>query len=184
MTSPHQVTVDDLAQLVADLQDQVNDLQDDLNQITPEPAPAKPPPTPRRWADRATTTEWAALTKWVDHLIVNYSIRGGDYITPCWRVHPGVVEELAGLWRAWTAAAIADDQAGAAGATDLTEWHTNSLWPCLRRLQDNVYSSIECLTAREHKPAIDIAEVTDPLLRYAPGVNYGGMFYHPPGDTP
>jgi hypothetical protein len=179
MTGPHQLTVEDLAQLIADLQDQVNDLQDDLNETVPEPPPPKPPPTPRRWADRATTKEWVELKRWVDHLTVNYSIRGGDYITPCWLVHPGVVEELAGLWRAWVAAVIADQEA-TRGATDMAEWHTNSLWPTLRRLQDNVYDTINCLTKREHVPTVDAPELTDPLLNYAPAYNYGGSLYHPP----
>jgi hypothetical protein len=98
----------------------------------------------------------------VDHLTINYSIRGGDYIPPCWHTHPGVVEELAGLWRAWVAAVIADEEA-TRGATDMAEWHTNSLWPCLRRLQGNVYDTVNCLTAREHVTPIDALYHHQPL---------------------
>ena len=159
MTSPPEV---DVLALIADLQDQVNDLQDDL-QTTQAPAAKDPPPPPRRWADRANADAWAALVDWVDNLVADYSIIGNNYIPPCWPAHPGVVEELAALWRAWVAAVTADEAADA-GALDLAEWHERCLWPCLRRVQSNQYTTTECLTAAEHKPSAAVPHLTDRAL--------------------
>jgi hypothetical protein len=162
MTDPHPILFEDIAQALADLQDQVNGIQADL-QTTPVAPPKDPLPQPRRWADRTDPDTWAALIDWIDNLIADYTIIGNNYITPCWPAHPGVVEELAGLWRAWTAAVTADEAANA-GSMDLAEWHERCLWPCLRRLQSNQYTTIECLTAGEHKPSAAVPQLTDRAL--------------------
>lgn len=150
--------------LLAQLQDQLTDVQDDLGHTAPAPPEKPPPPPPQRWADRAGGDDWSALIDWVDNLIADYSINGNDYITPCWPAHPGVVEELAGIWRAWTAAVIGDTLAGPVGAADLAEWHDRSLWPCLRRLRDNQYSMTNCRAAKDHVKSSVRPRLTDRTL--------------------
>ena len=172
MTSEHPVTVEDLAQLIAELQDQINDIQDDLGHTAPAPPPKPPTPPPRRWADRATPDQWNQLIDWVDNLTADYSIRGSDHIPPCWPAHPGVVEELAGLWRAWITAVVTDE-AAEDGAVDVTAWHDRWLWPCLRRLRDTMYSTTECRTAHQHVPSVVVPELTDRALIPLPTTDSG-----------
>jgi hypothetical protein len=112
--------------------------------------PAPPPPPPQRWADRAGPDDWFNLVDWVDNLIADYSLRGSEYLPPCWPAHPGVVEELAGLWHAWIEAVLADRAAGADGSGTLTMWHTYWLAPCLARLQGNIYYITNCRTNKAH----------------------------------
>lgn len=73
--------------------------------------------------DRAGPDDWEALFDWVDRLNSEYSLFSDYGGASCWPAHPGVVEELAALWRAWTAAALADMEAGPAGCSDLAVWH-------------------------------------------------------------
>jgi hypothetical protein len=114
--------------------------------------------TPRRWADRATAKDWAALVDWVDRLIRDYSLLG-DYTVPaCWPAHPGVVEELAGLWRSWTRALINDQLAKKTGGNDLTAWHDRWLWPTLRRMKAGHYRTTNCRD--RHQPERGAAAIT------------------------
>ncbi len=109
------------------------------------PAPPPPPaPTPQRWADRATADDQTALFDWVDALTDDYSLSSDWPMKPCWPAHPGVVEELAAVWRAWIPAAIADDAAGADGSGALTAWHTQWLWPCMKRITKDHYGITSC----------------------------------------
>lgn len=101
------------------------------------------PIRPEPWAKRATPQHWVELTNWVDWFNSSYEMIG-DQIPPCWPAHPGVVEEIAGLWRAWAHAVIADTRAKQAGATDLTAWHDRWLWPAIRRLRADHYEISHC----------------------------------------
>ena len=91
---------------------------------------------PRRWAARATRKDWNNLIDWVDRLTADYSLLGDSTVPPCWPAHPGVVEELAGLWRSWTRTMIIDELAKGSGDTSLTAWHDRWLWPCLTRMKN------------------------------------------------
>ena len=91
---------------------------------------------PRRWAARATRKDWNNLIDWVDRLTADYSLLGDSTVPPCWPAHPGVVEELAGLWRSWTRTMILDELAKGSGDTSLTAWHDRWLWPCLTRMKN------------------------------------------------
>ena len=102
---------------------------------------------PRRWAARATRRDWVNLADWVDRLTTDYSLLGDYTIPPCWPAHPGVVEELAGLWRSWTRTMIIDETAKNNGDTSLTAWHDRWLWPALRRMKAGHYRTTNC---RDH----------------------------------
>ena len=114
--------------------------------------------TPRRWADRATAKDWAALVDWVDRLTTDYSLLADFTVPPCWPAHPGVVEELAGLHRSWTRALINDQLAQKNGGNDLTAWHDRSLWPALRRLKTGHYRTTNCRD--RHQPERSTAAIT------------------------
>ena len=105
---------------------------------------------PRRWAARATPKEWKELIDWVDELNSDYSLLSDYTIPPCWPAHPGVVEELAGLWRSWIHAAINDARAKKQGSSDLTAWHDRWLWPCLERIKTTHYGTTNC--RQSHQP--------------------------------
>ena len=68
-------------------------------------------------------------------------------------------------------AAVTADEAADAGALDLAEWHERCLWPCLRRVQSNQYTTIECLTAAEHKSPVAVPQLTDRTLTPLQPVN-------------
>lgn len=155
MTAPQPTPVERLKTL----EEAVARIQLDLV-VNPPPPPAAVP-TPQRWADRATTDDWLALVDWVDNLIADYSIRGNDYLPSCWPAHPGVVEELAAVWRGWIAATLADQVAAADGATDLTMWHTYWLAPCLARLKESQYTTTNCRTNKAHTESTITPRLTD-----------------------
>lgn len=102
------------------------------------------PPKPRRWAARATPEDWDALVDWVDELRSTYSLPSGYVVPACWPAHPGVVEELAGLYRAWINASNTDEQAGPEGSSALTAWHDRWLWPVLQRFKSASYRISNC----------------------------------------
>ena len=99
---------------------------------------------PRRWAARASREDWDNLIDWVDQLNGDYSLLSDYTIPPCWPAHPGVVEELAGLWRSWIHAAINDARAKTHGSSDLTAWHDRWLWPSLERIKATHYRTTNC----------------------------------------
>lgn len=99
---------------------------------------------PRRWAARASREDWNNLVDWVDELNSDYSLLSDYTIPPCWPAHPGVVEELAGLWRSWIHAVINDARAKKHGSSELTAWHDRWLWPCLQRIRSGHYRTPNC----------------------------------------
>lgn len=103
---------------------------------------------PRRWAERATAEDWHRLADWVDALNADYSLESSVLVPPCWPAHPGVVEELAGMWRAWFAAQRADEDAAGDGSAELAAWHDRWLWPALRRIHRNHYAISGCSPER------------------------------------
>lgn len=121
---------------------------------------------PRRWAARAAPQDWDQLIDWVDRLNTDYSLLSDHTIPPCWPAHPGVVEELAGLHRAWTRAQINDELAKTDGSNDLTAWHDRWLWPLLRRLRAGHYRTTNCRD--RHQPERATATLTDRTFSPAP----------------
>jgi len=114
---------------------------------------------PRRWAIRATRKDWDYLINWVDQLNAHYSLLDDYLIPPCWPAHPGVVEELAGLWRSWTRTMIIDETAEGSGDTSLTAWHDRWLWPALTRMKSGHYRTTNCRD--QHQPERVVARPTD-----------------------
>ena len=151
---------------IAALQDQVQDLirlVDMLSAAPPAPAaPPPPPPPPARWAARASPGEWSDLMDWVDALNTSYSLFGDFPVLPCWPAHPGVIEELAGLWRAWTFAALTDMIGALDGSTELSTWHDKALWPTLHRLEKAHYRSSSCRD--RHVPDRAAVPLTDRFI--------------------
>jgi hypothetical protein len=130
---------------------------------TPSPPPPPPaPPPPERWAARADTDDWTDLMDWVDGLTADYSLFGDYPILPCWPAHPGVVEELAALRRAWVVATITDTVAGPAGNGSLTAWHDQWLWPCLERVKAGHYTISSC--RQHHEPGRAHRALTDRFI--------------------
>lgn len=152
-----QAAFDRLQQQVADLAEAVQDL------LTEQEEEEQEPPNPTRWSDRATQEDRTALIGWVDRLNRSYSLRSDFIIPPCWPAHPGLVEELAAVWRAWIVAALHDEAAGSAGSTALTTWHDTQLWPVLRRLKENNYNITNC-RSNGHQVSPLTAAATDLTL--------------------
>ena len=122
---------------------------------------------PRRWAARAARKDWNNLIDWVDRLTADYSLLGDFTVPPCWPAHPGVVEELAGLWRSWTRTMIIDELAKGSGDTSLTAWHDRWLWPALSRMKSGHYRTTNCRT--KHQPENSNIRFTDrDFLRSTP----------------
>lgn len=135
-------TEDTTEEALGKLETKVDDLKQQLTQLLKKER--EKDIQPRRWAARATTQDWDQLIDWVDQLNANYSLLSDYAIPPCWPAHPGVVEELAGLHRAWTRALINDQLAKNDGGNDLTAWHDRWLWPCLRRMKAGHYRTTNC----------------------------------------
>jgi len=129
---------------------------------------------PRRWADRATRKDWSVLDDWVDRLTADYSLLGDSTVPPCWPAHPGVVEELAGLWRSWIRTMIIDETAKNSGDTSLTAWHDRWLWPALTRMKSGHYRTTICRT--KHQPENSNSRFTErDFLRSIPGEAVSGV---------
>jgi len=150
-------TEDAVAAALETLTAAVADLKTQLAQLLAKEREKDIPP--RRWAARATRKDWDALIDWVDELNASYSLLGDYTIPRCWPAHPGVVEELAGLWRSWTRALINDELAKNNGANDLTAWHDRWLWPCLRRMKAGHYRNTNCRD--RHHPEHALIQMTD-----------------------
>ena len=86
---------------------------------------------------------------WVDRLMTDYSLFGDHAPLPCWQAHPGAVQELAALWRAWIAAALTDAATGTEGSEALNVWHDRALWPALHRLTRSHYATSSCRDKHE-----------------------------------
>ena len=149
------------------LETKVDDLKQQLTQLLKKER--EKDIQPRRWAARATTKDWDHLIDWVDQLNANYSLLSDYAIPPCWPAHPGVVEELAGLHRAWTRALINDQLAKNDGGNDLTAWHDRWLWPCLRRMKAGHYRTTNCRD--RHQAERNTTTITD--RSFAPA--HGGL---------
>ncbi|MGI8416445.1 MAG: hypothetical protein ACR2P2_09645 [Nakamurella sp.] len=102
------------------------------------------PVEPAAWAARATPKDWAELVDWIDWINTRYSITADYHVHPCWPAHPGVVEELAGIWRAWIRATVSDATAKGAGSAELAAWHDRWLWPGLSRIRQGHYRISNC----------------------------------------
>lgn len=149
-------TVTDLTSLnqrVDALQQVVDDLvEKDRTPIPPEP-----------WAARASPAEWTELSDWVDWLNTAYEVIG-EQIPACWPAHPGVVEEVAGIWRAWIRAVVSDTRAKHAGSPELTGWHDRWLWAALRRLRTDHYLVSNCRAGSHETPKRSIHPTDRSLL--------------------
>lgn len=151
-------TLADLAERLAAFEDTVADtfeaLGTSVQSLQDRSAGALGPgagEVPRRWAERAAAAEWHSLADWVDGLSAGYSLETNAHVPPCWPAHPGVVEELAGAWRAWWAAQLADQAADLDGSAELAAWHDRWLWSALRRIHRGHYAISGC-SQDQHTP--------------------------------
>ena len=127
----------------------ITDLHKDVDELQETKACQDIQPT--AWVDRATTADWAELADWVDWLQAIYDFKGGFDIHPCWPLHRGVTEELAGIWHAWRRAVITDELAPKAANAELAAWHDRWLWPTLSRITvGNNYRFGSC--SKGHEP--------------------------------
>lgn len=149
-------TEDAIATTLETIGGEVADLKANLAQLLAQEREAV---KPRRWAARASREDWNNLVDWVDELSGDYSLLSDYTIPPCWPAHPGVVEELAGLWQSWVHAAITDARAKKQGSSDLTAWHDRWLWPCLLRMKSGHYRTTNC--GKSHQTELSRAAGTD-----------------------
>jgi hypothetical protein len=97
------------------------------------------------------------LREWVDWLVMRYHVSDEAYrLQPCWYRHPVAVEELTALMVAWKA-----EYSQPKASTGLTAWHTQSLWPCLLRLNHDLKLFAACQRAGVHVAKDVEAPVTD-----------------------
>jgi hypothetical protein len=108
------------------------------------------PVDPQPWAARATPQDWTQLIEWVDWINSAYSILAEYQIHPCWPAHPGVVEELAAVRRAWVRAMVSDSTAKHAGSAEITAWHDRWLWATIMRFKEGHYRISNC--SEKHNP--------------------------------
>ena len=134
-------TEDAIATTLETIGGEITDLKANLAQLL---AQERELVKPLRWAARASREDWNNLVDWVDDLNGDYSLLSDYVIPPCWPAHPGVVEELAGLWRSWIHAVVSDARAKKQGTADLTAWHDRWLWPCLERIKASHYRTTNC----------------------------------------
>lgn len=140
------------------------------------------PPKPRRWAARATAEDRDALVDWVDELRSTYSLPSGYVVPPCWPAHPGVVEELAALYRAWVSAVLTDEAAALEGSSALSAWHDRWRWPALHRFKGAGYRLSNC--TQKHVPEETAAiPATDRVLMPSPSRRYGDAAQRPPAEV-
>lgn len=93
-------------------------------------SPATGPAAPaREWAwwwpcldDKATARAWERLGAWVEHALLARHPRYGKELLPCWRRHPGIVDELSALRAVWHAAYTGDTRDPGAAAEYLARW--------------------------------------------------------------
>ena len=141
---------DAVAESVQELSTELDSLRDDLDALIEKESEPKEDPVPLRWAARATQQDWDKLIGWVDGLRVGYSVHASFVVPACWIAHPGVVEELAGLYRGWVSAVLTDEAAGSEGSSALTAWHDRWLWPALHRFKESRWRTTNC--DRGHRP--------------------------------
>lgn len=134
-------TEDAIATTLETIGGEIAELKANLAQLL---AQEREPVKPCRWAARASREDWDNLVDWVDQLNSDYSLLTDYTIPPCWPAHPGVVEELAGLWRSWVHAVINDARAKKQGSSNLAAWHDRWLWPGLERIKTTHYRTTNC----------------------------------------
>lgn len=144
-------TEDAIATTLETIGSEIADLKANLAQLL---AQERELVKPRRWAARASREDWNNLIDWVDQLNSDYSLLSDYTIPPCWPAHPGVVEELAGLWRSWIHAVINDARAKKHGSSELTAWHDRWLWPCMLRMKVGHYRTTNCRQDHHHERAV------------------------------
>lgn len=151
--------VDDIEDSVAGSDDELGELREDLaalgqvvaDLVKKDQTPIEPLP----WAARASSADWEALCDWVDWLNGSYEFITAS-IPACWPAHAGVVEELAGLWRAWIEATVADTRAKRAGSSALTAWHDRWLWSTVNRFVRDHYLIKNCTYTHESRQSVAV----------------------------
>ena len=99
------------------------------------------------------------LREWVDWMVVRYHVSNEAYrLQPCWYRHPVAVEELTALMVAWKA-----EYSQPKASTGLTTWHSQSLWPALLRLNNDLKLFTACQREGAHVAKDVEPEVTDDL---------------------
>lgn len=121
---------------------------------------------PRPWLARATPAQWAELMTWVDWMQASYGALPELDIQPCWPAHPGMVEELAGLYHSWKRAQIVDELGEKTGSNDLTGWHDRWFWPFRQRAKGGHYRTTNCKEGKHIAERVT-AKPTD--RQYLPG---------------
>lgn len=171
--------VEELAGANVAVRDQVAQIKAQVEHLVKKERESRIEPSP--WAGRAGAQDWEELVVWVDWLQASYGYLAEFKIHPCWPAHPGVVEELAGLYHSWRHAQLVDEisvrpiaqtksEIGKRpGASDLTAWHDRWLWPFLRRMQGGHYRIMGC--REQHEPERQIIAPTDRSLIPAPVVD-------------
>lgn len=138
--------------VVLGLQKQINDLNAEVGRLTAPPTAGQPPrdrdrPVALWWRDRATTDDWDELRAWVDELNSSTSLLDQHFIHECWEAHPGVVEEMAGLYEAWRNAMLSQQNGITAGvgSIETSMWFEQALWRTIPRLR--AYGVNRCTVA-------------------------------------
>lgn len=151
------------------IQEQLTQLKTQLDELLKQKRAREIEPRP--WPDRVDRADWVELVEWVDWLQRTYEFRGEYTIRQCWPAHPGVVQELAGLYHSWRAAQLGDELSvptiasvkGARGArpgsSDVTAWHDRWLWPFLNRIKSPHYRFSNCID--QHEVSLAITPLTD-----------------------
>ena len=152
----------EVAEALAGVAGQVLQLRTDVDTLL---VTAAAPVVPTFWVDRATAADWTQLIEWVDELQTRYAWVEELRIYPCWPAHPGVAEELAGLYHSWRQAQLVDEQTAKPGSdkkrgsSDLTAWHDRWLWPFLNRVRAGHFRIISC--QRGHEEPVLSPTLTD-----------------------
>lgn len=152
---------DAVAEAIQALTTDLDDLRDDLDALVEKESEPKEDPVPLRWAARATREEWDNLIAWVDGLHNAYSLQSGYTVPACWIAHPGVVEQLASLYRGWVSAMLHDEDAGPDGSSTMAAWHDRWLWPALQRFKSGTHYLISNCKQRHTPENGAVVPVTD-----------------------
>lgn len=99
------------------------------------------------------------LRRFVDALNATYELSLSTLAVPgCWYRHPGAVRELAAVMASYHSAYSAKRGMAESDAPNI--WHDRVLWPCLRRLREEL-GLRECVTNGGHVARRQGAIVTD-----------------------
>ncbi|MDM4723315.1 hypothetical protein QTQ03_28330 [Micromonospora sp. WMMA1363] len=99
------------------------------------------------------------IRRFVDALNATYELQLSTHaVPPCWYEHPGAVRELAALMASYQTAY--SPRRGMAATDAPNVWHDRVLWPCLRRLREEL-GLRECVANGGHVARRRKAIVTD-----------------------